>query len=248
MRYYTLTERRDVERSKWSGGYHLGRQWVLPGVECPTCKDAWSGVGHDYPTVDLSSLPGKRDFERARCVPWDEFVGLRQRVLPLVPAGAVVGPGTGFGALTGKASGKFPPVSIHMPWIILVQPPVAARLEGLTGAIPVPTRFKARPGVAELLELEVRPGGSIRGGSDGTPCRTCGRVGGAALPPLNELRLDDVPSTDFARVCPTVVAVSERVVERLAKELDESEIVAVDITGPPRRGAGARSTGIDVSP
>ncbi|MBZ4402028.1 double-CXXCG motif protein, partial [Myxococcus sp. AS-1-15] len=149
--------------------------------------------------------------------------------------------------LTGKASGKFPPVSIHMPWIILVQPPVAARLEGLTGAIPVPTRFKARPGVAELLELEVRPGGGVRGGSDGTPCRTCGRVGGAALPPLNELRLDAVPSADFARVCPTVVAVSERVVERLGKELEASEIVAVDITGP-RRGAGSQPAGIVVSP
>lgn len=229
MRYYTLTERSDVARSRWTGGYDLGRQWVLPGVECPTCNEAWGGVGYDYPTVDLSELTGKRDFERPRCVPWEQFVSLRQRVLPLVPRDAIIEPGTGFGALTGRARGKFPPVVIHMPWMLLVQPSVVAMLKGFTGAIPVPTRFKARAGVTDLLELEVRPGGSIRRTDTAKPCGTCGRED-FVLPPLGELRLDKVPTVDFARVCPTIVVVSERVVERLARELDESEIVPVEVT------------------
>ncbi|WP_141326107.1 double-CXXCG motif protein [Myxococcus sp. AB025B] len=245
MRYFTLTQRR-VERSKWTGGFDLGREWVLPGVECPTCKEAWGGGGYDYPTVDLSALPERRDYERARCVPWAQFVSLRQRVLPLVPEGSIVEPGTGFGALTGKAKGKFPPIVIHVPWMLLVQPAVVGRLEGLTGVVPARTRLRARPGVADLVELEVRPGGSIRGADAHKPCRTCGRTD-FVLPPFGKLRLEEVPSVDFARVCPTVVAVSERVVARLANELEESEIDAVDITGP-RRGAGSHSAGIDVSP
>lgn len=229
MRYYTLTQRRDVARSKWTGGYDLGRQWGLPGVECPTCNDAWGGGGYDYPTVDLSELPGKQDFERPGCVPWDEYVSLRQRVLPLVPPGAVIEPGTGFGVLTGKAKGKFPPVVIEVPWMLLIQPAMVPKLKGLTGAIPVPTRFKARPGVAELVELEVRPGGSIAGADADRPCKTCGRSE-MALPPFGDLRLDEVPNVDFARSWSTLVVVSERVVERLERELEESEIVAVDVT------------------
>ncbi|MBZ4400271.1 double-CXXCG motif protein [Myxococcus sp. MISCRS1] len=249
MRYYALRERRDVERSKWSGSFHLDRQWGLPGVKCPTCRETWAGVGYDYPTVDLSSLTERRELERAQCVPWEQFVKLRERVLPLVPRGAVVEPGTGFGALTGKAKGKFPPVVIHMPWLLLIQPALAARLTGLTGAIPVPTRFKARPGVAELLELEVQPGGSIRGVDAGEPCRTCGRGDSEMpLPPFDEMRLDNVPTVDFSRVFRTVVVVSERVLERLGRELEESEILAVDVTSDRPTRTSARRAGVDVSP
>ncbi|NTX67635.1 hypothetical protein HUA74_44010 [Myxococcus sp. CA051A] len=232
MRYYALRERRDVERSKWTGSFYFDRQWGLPGVKCPTCKETWAAIGSDYPTVDLSSLPEKRELERAQCVPWEQFVELRQRVLPLVPPGAIVEPGTGFGALTGRAKGKFPPVVIHMPWILLIQPALVARLNGLTGTIPVPTRFKARPEVAGLLELEVRPGGSIWGADAGEPCRTCGHeYSDLPLPPFGEMRLNEIPTVDFARICRTIVVVSERVVERLGRELEESEIVTVDVTG-----------------
>ncbi|NTX08736.1 MULTISPECIES: double-CXXCG motif protein [Myxococcus] len=229
MRYYTLTQR-GVEPSRWTGAYDLGREWVLPGVECPTCKTAWGGGGYDYPTVDLSELPQRRDFEQPRCVPWDQFVRLRERVLPLVPPGAIVKPGTGFGALTGRARGKFPPVVIHVPWMLLMEPAVVARLKGLTGFIPVATRFKARPGMRDLVELEVRPGGSISGAAAHEPCSTCGRTG-FVLPPFGQLRLSEVPTVDFARSGASVVVVSERVVERLERELEESEVVAVDVTG-----------------
>ncbi|NTX56829.1 double-CXXCG motif protein [Myxococcus sp. CA039A] len=229
MRYYTLTRRR-VERSKWTGAYDLGREWGLPGVACPTCKAVWGGGGYDYPTVDLSEMSGRRDFERPRCVPWDQFVSLRNRVLPLVPQGAVVEPGTGFGALTGRARGRFPPVVIHVPWMLVVQPAVVERLKGLTGASPVPTRFRARPGVADLVELEVRSGGSIAGADAHGACKTCGRTD-FVLPPFGQLRLAEVPDVDFARSCASLVVVSERVVERLGRELEESEIVPLDVTG-----------------
>lgn len=229
MRYYTLTQA-CIERSRWTGAFDLGREWVLPGVECPTCKAVWGGGGYDYPTVDLSGSPGSEDFEQPRCVPWNQFVSLRKRVLPLVPPGAVVGPGTGFGALTGKAKGKFAPVVIHVPWMLLVEPALVARLQGLTGAIPAPTRFKARPGMSNLVELEVQPGGSISGADAHKPCGTCGRTG-FVLPPFGQLHLDEVPTADFARSCASVVVVSERVVERLERELKESDIVAVDVTG-----------------
>ncbi|NVJ22486.1 MULTISPECIES: double-CXXCG motif protein [Myxococcus] len=246
MRYYTLTQAR-IERSRWTGAYDLGREWVLPGVECPTCKAVWGGGGYDYPTVDLSELPGRQDFEQPRCVPWNQFVSLRKRVMPLVPPGAVVGPGTGFGALTGRAKGKFAPVVIHVPWMLLVEPALVAKLEGLTGAIPVPTRFKARPGMTGLVELEVRPGGSILGAATHKPCSTCGRTG-FVLPPFGQLHLDEVPTVDFARSCASVAVVSERVLERLERELKESDIVAVDVTGEDEKRTGAQRSSIDVLP
>ncbi|MCY1003923.1 double-CXXCG motif protein [Myxococcus sp. MISCRS1] len=248
MRYYALRERRGVERSKWSGSFHLDRQWGLPGVKCPTCRETWAGVGYDYPSVDLSSLTERRELERAQCVPWEQFVKLRERVLPLVPPGAVVEPGTGFGALTGRAKGKFPPVVIHMPWLLLIQPAVLARLKGLTGAIPVPTRFKARPGVADLVELEVQPGGSIRGVDAGNPCRTCGRGDSEMpLPPVDEMSLEKVPTVDFARVFRTIVVVSERVLERLGRDLEESEIQAVDVTSDRSKTTVAQRSSVRVS-
>lgn len=226
MRYYTLREELSAG-SRWTGGYDLGRQWQLPGVECPTCGVAWAGGGYDYPTVDLSKLAGSKDYERPRCVPWAEFSVLRERVLPLMPPGAVVGPGAGFGPLTGRARGRFAPVVIHMPWILLLRPEVVSRLEGLTGAIPVPTRFKGARG-AELVELEVLPGGRIAGAEAHNPCETCGRTA-FVRPPLGKLRVANVPAVDFARPSASLVVCSERVIERLARELSESEVVAVEV-------------------
>ncbi|WP_408888795.1 double-CXXCG motif protein [Myxococcus faecalis] len=236
MRYYTLREELSAG-SRWTGGYDLGRPWQLPGVECPTCGATWGGGGYDYPTVDLSALAGSKDYARPRCVPWAEFTSLRERVLPLLPPGATVGPGSGFGPLTGRARGRFAPVVVHMPWLLLMHPDVMAKLEGLTGAVPVPTRFKGARSV-ELVELEVLPGGRIVGAEAHEPCGTCGRTT-FARPPLGKLRVTALPDVDFARPSASLVVCSERVIERLAPELSESEVVAVDV-GAPEEGTTAR--------
>ncbi|MCP3101665.1 double-CXXCG motif protein [Myxococcus sp. K15C18031901] len=232
MRYYTLQER---EKVRWSGGYDMGRRWALPGVSCPMCSAQWGGGGYDYPAVDLSGLGQvAKLLERPRNVPWAEFAALRDSVLPLVPQGAVVTPGSGFGPLTGRARGQFGPISVHMPWTLLVRPDVMRLLDGLTGAVAVPAAFRRVKSDGQLLELQVMPGGRLVGEDRHKPCETCGRSSWV-LPPPARWRLAAPPSTDFARATATVVVVSERVVERLERQLEESDIVALDVSGP--RGA-----------
>ncbi|TQF13452.1 hypothetical protein FJV41_23980 [Myxococcus llanfairpwllgwyngyllgogerychwyrndrobwllllantysiliogogogochensis] len=230
MRYYTLQER---EKVRWSGRYDMGRRWQLPGVSCPTCGNTWGGGGYDYPAVDLSRLGGgAKALERPRCVPWAEFEALRASVLPLVPSGAVVTPGSGFGPLTGRAQGRFGPVSVHMPWTLLVRPDVVRRLDGLTGAVPVPATFRRAGSDGELFELQVLPGGTLVGEDRHKPCKTCGRASWV-LPPPERRRLAVPPSSDFARATASVVVVSERVVEQLERQLEESDVVALDVSGSP---------------
>jgi len=140
--------------------------------------------------------------------------------------------------LNGRARGRFAPIVVHSWWSILVRPEVVSRLEGLSGAVAVPTRFKRGAGTVDLIELGVMPGGSIAGADAHEPCGTCGRTA-FVLPPFGELRLSTMPTADFARAGATLVVVSERVVERLERELAESEVQAVDVTGGPGGMAGA---------
>ncbi|AKF81778.1 hypothetical protein MFUL124B02_22980 [Myxococcus fulvus 124B02] len=151
-------------------------------------------------------------------------------MLPLVPRDAVVTPGSGFGPLTGRARGRFGPVSVHMPWTLLVRPDVMKRLDGLTGAVPVPAAFRRGQGDGELLELQVMPGGKFVGDGRHKSCKTCGRTNWV-LPPPEKWRLAVPPSADFARVTASVVVVSERVVQQLERQLEEADIVALDVSG-----------------
>ncbi|ATB44561.1 hypothetical protein MYMAC_000132 [Corallococcus macrosporus DSM 14697] len=141
-------------------------------------------MGHDYPCVDLSFVPERALFERPRPEPFSEFARLRERVRPLVPPHAVLPPGTSFGPLTGKATGRFGPIAWVEQLLLLVQPEVLERLEqaGVQGLVGCRTELTFRQKTPPtFLELQIEPRGRLHPDcippSVPPPCATCGRHG-----------------------------------------------------------------------
>ncbi|WP_164017478.1 double-CXXCG motif protein [Pyxidicoccus trucidator] len=172
----------DAVAAKHGGEAHGAHKWGLPGARCHTCGATWGGAGHQYPSVDLSQLPERKEFERARPEPFTEFARLRELVRPLAPPNATLPPGTRFGPLVGTAFGKLPAFS----WIIevlLVRRETLERLqaEGVRGLLGCRTELRFRQkNPPELLELQIEPLGRLHPDcipSDvPPPCTTCGRL------------------------------------------------------------------------
>jgi uncharacterized double-CXXCG motif protein len=181
MKFYWL---RPEELSRREGDINAAHKWGLPGVRCPTCGATWSDGSDAYPSVDLTSLPERKEFETPRPEPFPEFARLRELVRPLAPAGAPLGPGTKFGPLVGTASGTFGPFCFQNPWTLLAHRETLERLqpEGLRGLKGCPTELRFRKKAPpELLELEIHPFGQLHPDclppGLPPPCETCGRQG-----------------------------------------------------------------------
>ncbi|MCP3058987.1 double-CXXCG motif protein [Myxococcus sp. K38C18041901] len=182
-RFYWVDEDIEVAR-KYGGEAHGSPRWALPGLmQCPACGETWSDVGHHFPGVDLTALPQRREFERARPEPFPEFVRLRELVRPLVPPEEALPPGAGFGPLVGTAVGTFPAFA----WIIevlLIRAEVLGQLhaQGMRNLQGHPTALRSRRNPPpELLELHVLPRGRLHGDclppDEPPPCPTCGWFG-----------------------------------------------------------------------
>jgi uncharacterized double-CXXCG motif protein len=90
-RYFHLRED-EAAWKRYRGDFDAAHKWILPGAICPTCGVTWGGTGHDYPAVDLSHLPERAEFEKARAEPFHEFARLRELVRPLAPPHAELPP------------------------------------------------------------------------------------------------------------------------------------------------------------
>ncbi|WP_224244128.1 SitI6 family double-CXXCG motif immunity protein [Hyalangium gracile] len=182
MRFYWL---RNVPRPRYPGGYTDGRTWFLPGVHCPLCGATGGTTANAYPSVDLSLLPAQEQGKYLARLEEDyaEFERLREQVRPLVPAGAHLWPGTGFGPMNGSAQGEFGPLVLVNPWELLMKPEPLQRLqaEGLRGLKGCRTALRFRKkNPPELLELELLPGGDLHPdclSERPTPCPKCERIG-----------------------------------------------------------------------
>jgi uncharacterized double-CXXCG motif protein len=221
MRYFRIEEDRAAGYTGYIDGTH---KWGLPGIICPACKATWSTISKAYPSVDLTSVESLADFEKARPEPADEYERLRELVRPLLPPGAVLKPGTGFGPIVGKAQGRFGQFFSPYPWLLLVQREALEKLqaEGLRGLKGCRTdlRFRQRAS-PELLELEILPVGKVHPDclpSDRKPsCARCGQnrirrpedlvLDGSTLPDhLDLFRLEDysteiICTERFAKTC-----------------------------------------------
>jgi len=180
-RYFWAREDR-AAAAKYGGNFNAWHELGLPGVRCPTCGATWSDVGHYYPSIDLSQLAERKEFVKARPEPFSEFARLRELVRPLAPPNAELPPGTGFGPVTGSASGSFGPLSWVGELKLLVRRDALERLqaEGVRGLLACPTalRFR-RKDAPELLELQIEPRGRLHPDcippEVPPPCPTCGR-------------------------------------------------------------------------
>ncbi|MFP2925649.1 double-CXXCG motif protein [Pyxidicoccus sp. 3LG] len=180
-RFYWMNEDR-AAAAKYGGEFDAWHKWALPGVRCHTCGVTWSGAGHEYPGVDLSGLAEQKEFLKARPEPFPEFARLRELVRPLAPVNAELPPGTGFGPLTGRASGAFGAIA----WVGRLKPLVRRealeRLQsaGVRGLLGCRTELRFRQkNPPELLELQVEPHGRLHPDcippDVPPPCPTCGR-------------------------------------------------------------------------
>jgi uncharacterized double-CXXCG motif protein len=182
-RFYWMREDK-AAAALHGGSFDAWHPWRLPGVSCPTCGATWSDVGHYYPSIDLSHLAERKEFVKARPEPFAEFARLRELVRPLAPPNAELPPGTGFGPVTGSASGRFGPLAWVGELKLLVRRDALERLqaEGVRGlqACPTALRFR-RKDAPELLELQVEPHGRLHPDcippEVPPPCSTCGRHG-----------------------------------------------------------------------
>ncbi len=201
-------------------------RWGLPGVHCPTCGLTWSNGTDAYPSVDLTDLSERKEFERPRPEPYAEFARLREIVRPLMPEGVPIGPGTEMGPLVGTASGPFEAFDFLNPWTMLVQrePLKQLQAEGVRGLKGCRTalRFR-RKKPPELLELEIHPHGQLHTDclppDREPPCSTCGREG-FSLPEEPLLDAASLPAhTDLFRVGNffTVIIASERFEEAVRR-------------------------------
>ncbi|MFE8601907.1 SitI6 family double-CXXCG motif immunity protein [Archangium violaceum] len=178
MNYFRIRE----DRSRgYTGSVDASHRWGLPGVRCPVCQDAWSGGANVYPSVDLTPIISLADFETPRAEPIEEYERLCELVRPLLPPGARLEPGAGFGPFEGKAQGRFGPLFTDFSEVLLVQREALNKLqaEGLRGLKGCPTalRFRQRHS-PDFLELELLPVGRIHPDclppNPQPPCPRCG--------------------------------------------------------------------------
>ncbi|QSQ21028.1 double-CXXCG motif protein [Pyxidicoccus parkwayensis] len=194
-RFFWLRENHAV-----TGSFVAAHKWGLPGAICHTCGATWATSGHQYPAVDLSQMPERREFEKARPEPFSEFARLRELVRPLAPPDAVLPPGTTFGPLVGRASGKFDPFTSlgDSLWVVLRDALERLQAEGLRGLLGCQTELRFRQkNPPEVLELQIEPHGRLHRDcippEVPPPCATCGRV---------YFRLPDEPILDAVTLPP----------------------------------------------
>ncbi|NVJ26739.1 hypothetical protein HUW62_36530 [Myxococcus sp. AM011] len=190
-----------------------------------------------YSSVRLSELQNEREYREARPEPWEEHLRLREGVLPLLPAGAVLGPGSCFGPLRGRARGVFPPVVMQDPWTLLVARPVLQAMEEarLSGAVPVRVDFKGLKDPEGLYELQLLPQEKLAAdcaSRRGPSCAICGSVEDL-WPDAWWLDTNALSAVDVCRLSsnPAIILASERAVDVLAMG-EDTGVRAVDVTEP----------------
>ncbi len=239
MRYFIIEEDKSLG---YTGFVNAGHKWGLPGVDtCPACKATWAATSKAYPSVDLTPVTALADFVEARAEPIEEYERLRELVLPLLPPGAVVKPGSSFGPLVGKAQGRFGQFVSNYSDVLLVRREALEKLqaEGLRGlkGCRMEVRFRQRNS-PELLELELLPVGRLHPRclppNREPPCPRCGREG-LSLPKQPVLDASTLPPhLDLFRLLDmsTLVICTERFAEACQRlELDGIVFVPVPTEG-----------------
>jgi uncharacterized double-CXXCG motif protein len=230
MRFYLLEH---VPHPRYSGYYSYGHKWSLPGTRCPVCHRSGAGAGNTYPSVDLSHLPAQEQKKYLARFEEDytEFERLREQVRPLVPAGALLRPGTQFGPMDDTAWGEFAPLALGHSWDLLMQREPLERLqaEGLRGLKGVRTQWRFRKkNPPQLWEMELLPQGTLHPAclpELPPPCPKC-ESAGLTLPEELILDADTLPQDrDLFRLADarTLIICTERFVEavrRLGYEQD----------------------------
>ncbi|WP_375756499.1 double-CXXCG motif protein [Corallococcus exercitus] len=177
MRFYQLQRPASSAPRHWNGSLSAEHLWSLPGVECPTCHETWSGQ-FTLPSVDLSSLSEHELLQEPRVEPYAEYTRLASHVQPFLPSGLSPEPGMQFGPLRGTSCGSWGPVSARVGWEVLVTQEALRHLRavGLRGLVPVRAELQGLNAGVVLYELELPVRGLLHRDAvmTGPQCPTCG--------------------------------------------------------------------------
>lgn len=217
---------------RFTGELHASHKWMLPGLEsCVGCGATWATTGLQYPCVDLSGLPERKQYEKPRTEPHDELVHLIEQLRPMMPAGTVLKPGAVFGPMKGWARGDFGQLHMQNPWTLCLRREALERLQeagirGLQGC-PLEVRYRGK-NPPELLELQLEyhcrfHPDCLPPEPPPPPCPRCGRQS-KTLPDPYILDAKTLPTTaDVFRLAAwsTHILATERFVEAARRlELD----------------------------
>jgi uncharacterized double-CXXCG motif protein len=243
MRFHQLQRPAPGIPRHWSGGLSAEHAWSLPGVECPTCHETWSGQ-LALPSVTLSSLPEQDAFLEPRVEPHAEYARLAALVQPLLPPGLLPEPGMQFGPLRGTARGTWGPLSSRFGWEVLVTQGALTHLqaEGIRGLVPVHTELHGLDNGLALLELEPPLRGRLHRDSllEGPKCLTCGGSE-VRIAPEPWLDGDALPhDVDLFRPAngSTFIFVTERFVEAI-QAMEPSDVSFREASVSPASRSGA---------
>ncbi|GMU07442.1 MULTISPECIES: SitI6 family double-CXXCG motif immunity protein [Corallococcus] len=230
MRFYEVDIVRPDLPRRWTGHVVAERAWTLPGVECPTCGETWSGQ-QTLPTVDVTDLPQQGLLREPRVVPYAEFTALTAGLASRLPRGLVPEPGMQLGPLRGSARGTFGPLTTQDGWDLLVRGDALTRLQqgGLKGLVPVRMELEGLgPEALPLYELELPIAGRLDPADvlEGPRCQTCGWRE-VRISPEHALEVDSLPD-DLDVFLPanatTYLMVTERFVQA-AQRLGPSDLM-----------------------
>ncbi|MFP2930044.1 double-CXXCG motif protein [Pyxidicoccus sp. 3LG] len=225
MRFYRVEEDKGAG---FTGNLRAMPRWGFPGVTaCDVCGMGGGQAGLQYPCVDLSNLPERKELEDpGRQVSFEDFLRLRELVRPYAPAWARLEPGADFGPPTGTASGTFGQLFMQNPWSLYLRREALEQLQsagvkGLT-ACPLDVRFRGKNSpelLAPQLELHGRFHPDCLPPDRAAPCLKCGRVR-HAMPEPSILDAASMPEhTDLFRLgaWTTMIVASECMVEAVQK-------------------------------
>ncbi|WP_164012641.1 double-CXXCG motif protein [Pyxidicoccus trucidator] len=225
MKFYRVEEDR---AAGYTGNLRAVPRWGFPGVTaCVVCGVGGGQAGLQYPCVDLSGLPKRKELENpGRQVSFEEFSRLRELVRPFVPAWARLEPGADLGPLTGTATGNFGQLFMQNPWSLYLRREALERLQGsdvqgLSGC-PIDVRFRGK-NPPELLAMQLELHGRFHPDclppDRAPPCSRCGNAR-HAMPEPPILDAAALPAhTDLFRLSdwPTMIVASERMVDSTRK-------------------------------
>jgi uncharacterized double-CXXCG motif protein len=185
----------------------------------------WAGL--QYPCVDLSSLPERKELEDpGRQVSREEFRRLRELVRRCVPTWVRLEPGADFGPPTGTGTGTFGQLFLQNPWSLYMRREALERLvnagvRGLSGCS-VDVRFRGK-NPPELLAMQLELHGGFHPDclpKDRPPrCPECGNARHAMPEPLILEKASLPERTDLFRLSawPTLIVASEHLVDSARK-------------------------------
>lgn len=198
--------------------------WHLPGVHCPVCGDIWAIRGVIYPLIDFSGNPLGKQLEKPRAEELEVFEQLWAAVRVYVPGELPLPPGTRFGPICGRVTGKFGDFVWPNLWDFVMRVEAYEKLASAGLRLPEPSIPNLQEKVkGQLVHLQIIPMGKMSSQAYEDPdkpiCPRCGRD--SRKYKITVIEMESIPDeVDMFRIgdFPTKIIVSQKfkeVAERL---------------------------------